>query len=86
MVSILKKQYSQIETMVIQNNISYHENDDKKNVSSSNEKKNKIFGLPKKNFFTTILSLPCHQHINNLNSSSAYKIVSFWRKRSEKNK
>ena len=83
----MKKQYSQIETMVIQNNISHHENDDKKNVSSSNEKKkNKIFGLPKKNFFTTILSLPCHQHINNLNSSSAYKIVSFWRKRSEKNK
>lgn len=39
MVSNMKKQYSQIETMVIQNNISYHENDDKKNVSSSNEKK-----------------------------------------------
>ena len=81
----MKEQYSQIETMVMQNNISYHENDDKKNVSSSNEKKIKFLDYLK-NFFTTILSLPCHQHINNLNSSSAYKIVSFWRKRSEKNK
>lgn len=58
----------------------------KMSAAPMKKKKNKIFGLPKKNFFTTILSLPCHQHINNLNSSSAYKIVSFWRKRSEKNK
>ena len=58
----------------------------KKMSAAPMKKKNKIFGLPKKKFFTTILSLPCHQHINNLNSSSAYKIVSFWRKRSEKNK
>ena len=54
-VSNMKEQYSQIETMVMQNNISYHENDDKKNVSSSNEKKNKIFGLPKKLFYNYTL-------------------------------
>jgi len=53
----MKKQYSQIETMVIpkplviQNNISYHENDDKKNVSSSNEKKKiKFLDYLKKTF------------------------------------
>jgi len=51
MVSNMKKQYSQIETMVIQNNISYHENDDKKNVSSSNEKKKiKFLDYLKKTF------------------------------------
>ena len=49
-VSNMKEQYSQIETMVMQNNISYHENDDKKNVSSSNEKKIKFLDYLKKTF------------------------------------
>ena len=46
----MKEQYSQIETMVMQNNISYHENDDKKMSAAPMKKKIKFLDYLKKTF------------------------------------